>query len=61
MEELGLTETRKITPLERPPELLQCLLTIVAFMAMVLLMIAIAQPHGYCYADDFAIPDQSAK
>jgi hypothetical protein len=61
MEKLGLTETRKITPLERPPELLQCLLTVAAFIAMAFLMIAIAQPHGYCYAQDFVSTDQIAK
>lgn len=61
MDILGLTETRKVTPLERPPELLQCVLTTAAFMAMVFLMLAIARPHGYCYAQDFVSTDQLAK
>jgi len=61
MEDLKLTEMKRISPLERPPELLQALLTIAAIMTMAFLMIAIAQPHWYCYAQDPIAVDQIAR
>jgi hypothetical protein len=61
MEVLRLTPTPEITPFERPPDLLQWVLNIAAIMVVAFLMIAIAQPHGYCYAQDFISADQIAR